>query len=155
MFSRLQYEVIHRPASRCISKKGRVPQTCCCKVRAEDIVMESIIDKHGFRPNVGIVLVQTPPKPESASQVLWARRIGGFNAWQFPQGGIHAGESPQDAVYRELHEEVVYFRMRYPFWVKPATGCATGYPSICGAITRRPALWARSRSGFATAAFAR
>ena len=71
--------------------------------------MESIIDKHGFRPNVGIVLVQTPPKPESASRVLWARRIGGFNAWQFPQGGIHAGESPQDAVYRELHEEIGLF----------------------------------------------
>ena len=68
--------------------------------------MDSTIDKHGFRPNVGIVLVQTPPKPESASRVLWARRIGGFNAWQFPQGGIHAGESPQDAVYRELHEEI-------------------------------------------------
>ena len=68
--------------------------------------MDSTIDKHGFRPNVGIVLVQTPPTPESASRVLWARRIGGFNAWQFPQGGIHAGESPQDAVYRELHEEI-------------------------------------------------
>ena len=68
--------------------------------------MESIIDKHGFRPNVGIVLVQTPPKPESASRVLWARRIGGFNAWQFPQGGIHVGESPEDAAYRELHEEI-------------------------------------------------
>ena len=68
--------------------------------------MDSTIDKHGFRPNVGIVLVQTPPTPESASRVLWARRIGGFNAWQFPQGGIHAGESAQDAVYRELHEEI-------------------------------------------------
>ena len=39
-------------------------------------------------------------------QVLWARRVGGRNAWQFPQGGIHTGESPEQALYRELHEEV-------------------------------------------------
>jgi putative (di)nucleoside polyphosphate hydrolase len=39
-------------------------------------------------------------------QLLWARRIGGHNAWQFPQGGISAGETPEEALYRELHEEV-------------------------------------------------
>tara|TARA_R110002110_G_scaffold205066_7_gene416926 strand:- start:49832 stop:50290 length:459 start_codon:yes stop_codon:yes gene_type:complete len=39
-------------------------------------------------------------------QVLWARRVGGRNAWQFPQGGINDGESPEQALYRELHEEV-------------------------------------------------
>ena len=39
-------------------------------------------------------------------QVLWARRVGGRDAWQFPQGGILAGESPEEALYRELHEEV-------------------------------------------------
>jgi len=39
-------------------------------------------------------------------QLLWARRVGGRDAWQFPQGGIQHGESPQDALYRELHEEV-------------------------------------------------
>ena len=68
--------------------------------------MDSTIDKHGFRPNVGIVLLQTPPTPTAASRVLWARRIGGYNAWQFPQGGIHVGESAKDAVYRELHQEI-------------------------------------------------
>ena len=68
--------------------------------------MDSTIDKHGFRPNVGIVLLQTPPTPTAASRVLWARRIRGYNAWQFPQGGIHVGESAEDAVYRELHEEI-------------------------------------------------
>ena len=68
--------------------------------------MDSTIDKHGFRPNVGIVLLQTPPTPTAASRVLWARRIGGYNAWQFPQGGIHVGESPEDAVYREVQEEI-------------------------------------------------
>jgi len=39
-------------------------------------------------------------------QLLWARRVGGHNAWQFPQGGISAGESPKQALFRELHEEV-------------------------------------------------
>jgi putative (di)nucleoside polyphosphate hydrolase len=38
-------------------------------------------------------------------QLLWARRIG-QDAWQFPQGGISAGESPEQAMYRELREEV-------------------------------------------------
>ena len=68
--------------------------------------MDSTVDEHGFRPNVGIALLQTPPTQAAASRVLWARRIGGYNAWQFPQGGIHVGESPEDAVYRELHEEI-------------------------------------------------
>jgi putative (di)nucleoside polyphosphate hydrolase len=39
-------------------------------------------------------------------QLLWARRVGGRDAWQFPQGGIQSGESPEEALYRELHEEV-------------------------------------------------
>ncbi len=38
-------------------------------------------------------------------QVLWAKRIG-HNAWQFPQGGIQFGETPEQALYRELREEV-------------------------------------------------
>ncbi len=39
-------------------------------------------------------------------QLLWARRVGGRNSWQFPQGGINSGETPEDALFRELHEEV-------------------------------------------------
>jgi putative (di)nucleoside polyphosphate hydrolase len=58
-----------------------------------------VIDSDGFRPNVGIVLVNT------RGQVLWARRIG-QNAWQFPQGGIKPDEAPEEALYRELQEEV-------------------------------------------------
>ena len=58
-----------------------------------------MIDSEGFRPNVGIILVN------SLGQVLWARRIG-QNAWQFPQGGIQSKESPEEAMYRELQEEV-------------------------------------------------
>lgn len=58
-----------------------------------------MIDSDGFRPNVGIVLANT------RGQVLWARRIG-QNAWQFPQGGIKRHEDPEEALYRELEEEV-------------------------------------------------
>jgi putative (di)nucleoside polyphosphate hydrolase len=59
-----------------------------------------VIDADGFRPNVGIMLAN------DRGQLLWARRVGGHDAWQFPQGGISAGESPEQALYRELHEEV-------------------------------------------------
>jgi len=59
-----------------------------------------VIDKEGFRPNVGIVLAN------DEGRVLWARRVGGRDAWQFPQGGINRGESPEEALYRELYEEV-------------------------------------------------
>jgi putative (di)nucleoside polyphosphate hydrolase len=59
-----------------------------------------VIDSDGFRANVGIVLAN------DQGQVLWARRVGGRDAWQFPQGGINSGESPEQALYRELREEV-------------------------------------------------
>lgn len=42
----------------------------------------------------------------SHGQVLWARRVGGRDAWQFPQGGMNKGESPEQALFRELEEEV-------------------------------------------------
>lgn len=59
-----------------------------------------MIDAEGFRPNVGIVLAN------SWGQILWARRVGGQDAWQFPQGGIQADETPEAALYRELREEI-------------------------------------------------
>ncbi len=58
-----------------------------------------MIDVDGYRPNVGIIL------SNGAGQLLWARRIG-QDAWQFPQGGIGENESPEEAMYRELREEV-------------------------------------------------
>jgi putative (di)nucleoside polyphosphate hydrolase len=58
-----------------------------------------MIDSEGFRPNVGIILAN------AHGQVLWAKRIG-HDAWQFPQGGIQDGETPEQALYRELQEEV-------------------------------------------------
>lgn len=58
-----------------------------------------MIDEEGYRPNVGIVLMN--PKGE----VFWAKRRG-QDAWQFPQGGIQSGETPEAALFRELEEEV-------------------------------------------------
>jgi putative (di)nucleoside polyphosphate hydrolase len=58
-----------------------------------------VIDTDGFRPNVGIIL------SNDVGQVLWARRIG-QDAWQFPQGGIKEQESPEEALFRELREEI-------------------------------------------------
>jgi putative (di)nucleoside polyphosphate hydrolase len=59
-----------------------------------------VIDSDGFRPNVGILVAN------KHGEVLWARRVGGRDAWQFPQGGINKGESPEQALFRELEEEV-------------------------------------------------
>lgn len=59
-----------------------------------------MIDAQGFRPNVGIVI------SDDRGRLLWARRVGGRDAWQFPQGGIHEGESAEQALFRELEEEV-------------------------------------------------
>ncbi len=59
-----------------------------------------MIDSEGFRPNVGILLMNP------FGQVLWARRVGGQDAWQFPQGGIMEHEDAEAAAYRELEEEV-------------------------------------------------
>ncbi len=58
-----------------------------------------MIDEHGYRPNVGIVLCN----PENS--VLWARRAG-RDGWQFPQGGVKSNESVEQALYRELYEEI-------------------------------------------------
>lgn len=58
-----------------------------------------MIDDNGYRPNVGIVIYNLN------GQVLWARRYG-QHSWQFPQGGINAGETSEQAMYRELFEEV-------------------------------------------------
>lgn len=58
-----------------------------------------MIDAHGFRLNVGIIL------SNARGQVFWAKRIG-REAWQFPQGGLQNYETLQEAMYRELTEEI-------------------------------------------------
>lgn len=58
-----------------------------------------MIDQDGFRQGIGIILVN------SKRQVFLAKRIG-KDAWQFPQGGIIDSETPEEAMYRELGEEI-------------------------------------------------
>lgn len=58
-----------------------------------------MLDSDGFRSNVGIIICNPFGK------LLWTKRIG-QNAWQFPQGGMQSGETFEEALYRELYEEV-------------------------------------------------
>jgi putative (di)nucleoside polyphosphate hydrolase len=58
-----------------------------------------VIDRKGFRAGVAIIILN------EKNHVFWAKRVG-QNAWQFPQGGVMKGESFEDAMYRELYEEV-------------------------------------------------
>jgi putative (di)nucleoside polyphosphate hydrolase len=58
-----------------------------------------MIDRDGYRPNVGIILCNWK------NEVFWGKRVR-EHAWQFPQGGIKHRETPEAAMYRELLEEV-------------------------------------------------
>ena len=59
----------------------------------------SVIDSEGYRQGVGIILAN------DQRQLFLGKRIG-KPAWQFPQGGIKSGETPEEALFRELWEEV-------------------------------------------------
>jgi len=59
----------------------------------------TMLDREGYRPNVGIILCN------AKNEVFWGKRIR-EHSWQFPQGGIKRGETPEEAMYRELFEEV-------------------------------------------------
>ncbi len=60
---------------------------------------EVMLDREGYRPNVGIIITN------NQNEVFWGKRVKEYS-WQFPQGGIKPGESPEAAMYRELLEEV-------------------------------------------------
>lgn len=53
-----------------------------------------------YRKNVAAVVVN------DKGQLLACQRSDEFATWQLPQGGIDAGESPEQAVLRELEEEI-------------------------------------------------
>ena len=61
--------------------------------------MTDFIDAQGFRANVGIVLIR------DGGEVFLGSRSDG-RGWQFPQGGVQREESPEEALFRELHEEI-------------------------------------------------
>jgi putative (di)nucleoside polyphosphate hydrolase len=57
------------------------------------------IDQDGFRANVGIILMHDD------GRLFLGRRIGN-RGWQFPQGGVRRGEPVEEALFRELKEEI-------------------------------------------------
>ena len=72
-----------------------------------------------YRPNVAMILVSHlyPQKKE----IFIAQRTDLQNVWQFPQGGIDEGEEVQEALFRELEEEVgtrdATIVAEYPEWI--------------------------------------
>ncbi len=72
-----------------------------------------------YRPNVAaIVLSSSYPEKK---QLFVAERSDMEGIWQFPQGGIDGTETPQEALYRELKEEIgtkkVELIAEYPEWI--------------------------------------
>ena len=63
------------------------------------VEMVDVIDKNGYRANVGIVLMN------QHKELFFAKRRY-QSGWQFPQGGIQFGETPEIAMHRELLEEI-------------------------------------------------
>ena len=60
--------------------------------------INDVIDSDGFRANVGIMLMR-------ADGMLFLGRRARGGGWQFPQGGMRFGESPEQTLFRELYEE--------------------------------------------------
>lgn len=53
-----------------------------------------------YRPNVAALMVNP------SGSLLVCERANIQGAWQFPQGGVDAGETLEDALYREVREEI-------------------------------------------------
>jgi len=72
-----------------------------------------------YRPNVAIVVLSAD-YPVS-KDVFIAERSDLNNIWQFPQGGIDEGETAEEALFRELEEEIgtrdVKIVAEFPEWV--------------------------------------
>jgi putative (di)nucleoside polyphosphate hydrolase len=78
------------------------------------------VAKKVYRPNVAAVILS--PKYPLECEIFIANRNDMKNSvWQFPQGGIDDGETPQDALFRELAEEIgtdeVEIIAEYPQWL--------------------------------------
>lgn len=75
--------------------------------------------KKNYRPNVAAIVLSA--KYPEKCEVFIASRTDVENAWQFPQGGIDKGETANEALYRELEEEIgtrdVEIIAQYPEWV--------------------------------------
>jgi len=76
-------------------------------------------NKKNYRPNVAAVILSS--KYPDKCEFFVAHRSDIQNAWQFPQGGIDEGETPREALKRELLEEIgcdkVEVLAEYPEWI--------------------------------------
>jgi len=72
-----------------------------------------------YRPNVAAIILS--PKYPFECKLFIANRSDVKDAWQFPQGGIDEGESPREALLRELEEEIgtnaVDIIAEHPSWI--------------------------------------
>jgi len=72
-----------------------------------------------YRPNVAAVIVSSD-YPDT-KEIFIAERSDLHGVWQFPQGGIDEGESPEEALFRELKEEIgtkkIEIVAQYPDWI--------------------------------------
>lgn len=75
--------------------------------------------KPEYRPNVAMIIVSNnyPEKKE----IFIAQRNDLLDIWQFPQGGIDKGEEVEEALFRELEEEIGTDKAKiiaeYPEWI--------------------------------------
>ncbi|WP_456322460.1 RNA pyrophosphohydrolase [Hydrogenimonas sp.] len=75
--------------------------------------------KKKYRPNVSAIILSSK-YPEKV-EIFIASRTDVKDAWQFPQGGIDKGETPKEALLRELKEEIgtndIEILGEFPEWV--------------------------------------
>jgi putative (di)nucleoside polyphosphate hydrolase len=71
-----------------------------------------------YRPNVAAVVLSS--EYPAQMKVFIGLRSDMKDVWQFPQGGIDEGESPREALLRELKEEIgtdnIEIISEYPEW---------------------------------------
>ena len=75
--------------------------------------------KGSYRPNVAMIIVSNEYPKEK--KIFIAQRNDLKDIWQFPQGGIDEGEEVQEALFREMKEEIgtdnAEIVAEYPEWI--------------------------------------